>query len=52
MFVDPANIEKYTEVLSETLNKKWGDRPRKQAEKFDWDKIAKEYETLFTNLLK
>ncbi len=52
MFVDPRDIEKYSRTLDETLKKKWGDEPRKQAEKFDWDKIAKEYEVLFTSLLK
>ena len=52
MFVDPTDIEKYSKILDATLKKKWGDKPRKQANKFDWNKIAKEYEALFTNLLK
>lgn len=52
MFVDSTGIEKYSKVLNATLNKKWGDKPRKQAEKFDWDKIAKDYENLFRTLLK
>ena len=52
MFVDPTNIEKYTEMLSRALNKKWDNRPRKQAEKFDWDKIAQKYEKLFVSLTK
>jgi glycosyltransferase involved in cell wall biosynthesis len=52
VFVDLVDIEKYSKALDETLKKKWGDEPRKQAEKFDWDKIAKEYEVLFASLLK
>lgn len=52
MFADPIDIEEYSKVLKEVLEKKWGDIPRRQAEKFDWDEIAKEYETLFVNLLK
>jgi len=52
MFVDPIDIEQYSRALDETLKKKWGGEPRKQAEKFDWDKIAKKYEALFINLLK
>ena len=52
IYVDPTDIEKYSGALNATLKRKWGDKPRKQAEKFDWDKIAKEYKVLFTNLLK
>ena len=29
-----------------------GRKPRKQAEKFNWDKIAKEYEKLFNKMMK
>ncbi|MBU0923218.1 glycosyltransferase family 4 protein, partial [Patescibacteria group bacterium] len=52
MFIDPTDIEKYSKALDMALKKEWGDKPRKQAEKFNWDKIAKEYEVLFTDLLK
>lgn len=47
IFVDPTDTEKYSEALSKALNKNWGNAPRKQAEKFDWDIIAKKYEELF-----
>jgi len=30
---------------------KWGNKPQKQAEKFSWDKIAKQYESLFEKLV-
>ncbi len=46
ILVDIFNQEKYTKALGDALNKKWGNAPRQQAEKFSWDKIAKEYEEL------
>ncbi len=52
MFVDPTDIEEYSKKLNMTLKKEWGDKPRKQAEKFDWDKIASKYEDLFISLTK
>lgn len=52
LFVDPTDTEKYAKTLEEALKMKWGDKPRKQAKKFDWDKIAKKYEELFLELLK
>ena len=50
VFVDPTNTEAYAEALRKALETNWGDKPRKQAEKFDWDEIAKEYENLFKSL--
>lgn len=50
ILVDPTNTEAYSKALTEALNKNWGDKPRKQAEKFDWDKIAQAYERLFKSL--
>lgn len=52
MFVDPTNIEKYSEMLKMSLKKKWRNAPRKQVERLNWDNIAKEYETLFNSLLE
>lgn len=52
MFVDPTDIEKYSKTLDMTLKKEWGDKPRKQAEKFDWEKIVGKYERLFMSLVK
>lgn len=52
LFVDPEQTSKYASSLKNALNKKWGNIPRKQAERYDWDKIAKEYEKLFKNLTK
>ena len=50
LFVDPTNTVDYANKLKESLGRKWGDIPRKQAEKFSWDKIAQAYETLFLSL--
>ncbi len=49
--VDTADTEKFARGLKEALSKKWGELPRKQAEKFSWEKIAREYERCFENIL-
>jgi glycosyltransferase involved in cell wall biosynthesis len=50
ILVDPENINAYAEALKKTLDINWKDKPRKQAEKFSWDKIAEGYEALFYQL--
>lgn len=50
LFVNPENTQDYARALKKALNTDWGDKPRKQAEKFSWDKIAKDYEALFKSL--
>lgn len=50
IFVNPENSDEYTKALESALENNWGDKPRKQAEKFSWDKIAKQYEDLFVEL--
>lgn len=49
LFVDPTNIDEYAKKLDLALSMNWGDKPRKQAEKFSWDKIAKQYEDICIN---
>lgn len=51
LFVDPTDIEKYAKTLEEALNSDWNNKPRKQAEKFSWDEIARKYEQLFEELV-
>jgi glycosyltransferase involved in cell wall biosynthesis len=51
ILTDPTNIEGYSDALQKALNTDWGDKPRKQAEKFSWETIAKKYEELFKTLL-
>lgn len=50
LFVDPTDITAYSDALRKALSIKWGNKPRLQAEKFSWDKIARQYETLFNSL--
>lgn len=46
IFADTSNPEVYAKAINEALKKIWKDLPRKQAEKFSWDKIAKDYEKI------
>lgn len=50
LFVDPTNTDEYAEALENALSKDWGELPRKQAEKFSWDRITNQYEDLFEKL--
>lgn len=50
LFVDPTDIDAYAKAIERALSTNWGEKPRKQAEKFSWDSIAKQYEELFTTL--
>lgn len=46
LLVDPINLLNYCAVIKKTLGTDWDNKPRKQAEKFSWDKIAKKYENV------
>ena len=50
VFVDPVSTDEYAKGLEKSLETKWNDIPRKQAEKFSWDFVAEEYEKLFKEL--
>ena len=50
LLVDPNDINGYAEAIKKALNTDWEDKPRNQAEKFDWDKIAGQYEELLKSL--
>jgi glycosyltransferase involved in cell wall biosynthesis len=50
LFVDFGDVDGYTVALRRVIKEKWGDLPRRQAEKFSWDKIARHYEKLFHSL--
>ncbi len=52
LFVNPADVNAYKEALKNALEKDWGNLPRKQAEKFSWDKIARDYEDMFAKITK
>lgn len=48
IFVNPESPVEYSKAIQTALNFNWGNKPRKQAEKFDWDLIADEYEKLLS----
>ena len=52
ILVDPTDTNAYEDALKKALSTNWGDKPRKQAEKFSWDGIAEKYEELFKKLTK
>ena len=39
-------------AINSALEKKWGDLPRKQAEKYAWEEIGRRYYQLITDILK
>lgn len=48
--VDVTNTNLFAQKIKEALEKDWGNIPRKQAEKFSWDEIAKSYNEIFLRL--
>jgi glycosyltransferase involved in cell wall biosynthesis len=52
IFVDPTNINEYAKALETALKTNWGDKPRRQTEKFSWDEIAKKYNNLLIEIIK
>ena len=50
ILVDPTNTNEYVEALRKAIETDWGNKPREQAKKFDWDKIALEYEKIIRSL--
>lgn len=47
---NPENSDNYAHLLQEASEKDWKAIPRKQAEKFGWEKIAKQYSDIFVAL--
>jgi len=50
LLVNPNNTEGYAETIKKTLKTDFGNKPRKQAEKFDWDIISQKYIKLIETL--
>ncbi|QQG47101.1 MAG: glycosyltransferase family 4 protein [Candidatus Woesebacteria bacterium] len=50
LVVNPQNSESYAKAIEKALDTSWGNKPREQVEKFDWDKIALDYVNLFKSL--
>lgn len=51
-FVDVTDTEKYLEALRNAIKGNYKGESLKQAEKFDWDKIAEQYCELFKDLIR
>lgn len=45
-------IDELSVAIARALEIDWKDKPRKQASKFDWDRIANEYEKLFDSIVE
>ena len=43
LFCDVTNPESYADTIAQALNHNWGNKPRQQASKFNWDAIALNY---------
>lgn len=50
IFVNTANADEYAKGIFKALEVQWGQKPRQQAEKFSWEKIAKEYNEVLRSL--
>lgn len=51
IFCDVYEPEAFAVALGKALDKNWGNLPRMQAEKYSWDKIAKEYKGVIDDLI-
>ncbi len=47
---NPEETALLAQTIKKALSRNWGDLPRKQAEKFSWQKIVKMYENLFESV--
>lgn len=47
---NPENIQDLSVAIKKCLSTDWGRKPRQQASKFSWDKIALQYHQLFKTL--
>lgn len=50
ILVDVDDLEKYLEAIKRALSMDWGSKPRKQAEKFSWEKVTAQYENVLENI--
>ncbi len=50
ILVNPHDTDEYAEALRKAIKTNWQNKPREQAKKFDWDKIAMEYEKIIKTL--
>lgn len=50
IYIDPTNMQSYSQALEAAAKKKWGNAPQEQAEKFGWDEVGEKYYNLFKKL--
>jgi len=51
ILLDLTDINEYAKAIEKAYRQKWGNRPRRQAEKFSWDKAAQKYEKFFLRVI-
>lgn len=51
LFVDPESSSSIARAIEKAVELDWGKKPRKQAEKFSWERVAKKYEEIFRFLI-
>ena len=52
VLVNPTDIDAYAKAIAKTIKQKNNKRSRNMMKKFDWDKIAEQYEELFKEVCK
>jgi glycosyltransferase involved in cell wall biosynthesis len=50
VLVDVTDFNQYSKVLESVIKTNFGNKPRTQAEKFSWEKVAHQYEECFNEL--
>lgn len=50
IFVDVDDADKYADAINKALENEWSKKARAQAEKFSWDKVARQYEDIMRDL--
>jgi glycosyltransferase involved in cell wall biosynthesis len=50
VFVDVSDASAYSQAITKALNTNWGNKPREQAEKFSWERVAKQYEKMLIEI--
>lgn len=52
LLVNVENSAEYAKSIQEALNRNWGNKPRQQAMKFSWEKVANKYDRLIQEFNK
>ena len=50
LFVDPRDINKFSNIISLALEKDWDEIPNRQSLQYDWKTISSEYNNLIKNI--